>query len=64
MGEAATAVSGDVGSAYFNPATAALMKNTEFSFMHIKYLTDATLRTILIFDSQRKVTIRRWTISR
>jgi hypothetical protein len=43
MGEAATAVSGDVGAAYFNPASAGLMHKTEFSFMHIKYLTDATL---------------------
>ena len=43
MGEAATAVSGDVGAPYFNPASAGVMHKTEFSFMHIKYLTDATL---------------------
>jgi hypothetical protein len=43
MGEAFTAVSGDAGAPYFNPASAAMMSGTEFSFMHVAYLTDATM---------------------
>ncbi len=43
MGEAFTAVSGDAGAPYFNPASAALMNGTEFSFMHVAYLTDVSM---------------------
>ncbi|HBZ00204.1 MAG TPA: hypothetical protein DEO84_02680 [candidate division Zixibacteria bacterium] len=43
MGEASTAISGDVGAPYFNPASAGFLDDTEFSFMHISYLTDVTL---------------------
>jgi hypothetical protein len=43
MGEAFTAVDGDAGAPYFNPALAARMRITEFSFMHISYLTDASM---------------------
>jgi hypothetical protein len=43
MGEAFTAVSGDAGAPYFNPASAALMQYTELSLMHVSYLTDATM---------------------
>jgi hypothetical protein len=43
MGEAFTAVSGDAGAPYFNPASAGLMRSTEFSLMHVSYLTDATM---------------------
>jgi hypothetical protein len=43
MGEACTAVSGDAGAPYFNPASAAVMQSTEFSLMHVSYLTDAAM---------------------
>jgi hypothetical protein len=43
MGEAYTAVGGDVGAVYYNPASAVIMKNTEFSFMHVNYFTDVSM---------------------
>ena len=43
MGEAFTAVSGDVGAAFFNPATLGVMKGKEVSFAHISYIDDVTL---------------------
>jgi hypothetical protein len=43
MGEAFTAVSGDVDAPFFNPASAAKMNGTEFSFSHISYLQDVSI---------------------
>ena len=43
MGEAFTAVSGDVGAAFFNPAALGVMKGKELSFSHISYINDVTL---------------------
>ena len=43
MGEAFTAVSGDAGAPYFNPASAAHMQSSEISLMHVSYLTDASM---------------------
>jgi hypothetical protein len=43
MGEAYTAVDGDVGASYFNPASAARMQQAEISLMHISYLTDGSM---------------------
>ncbi len=43
MAEAFTAVSGDVGAPIFNPASAAMMNGTEFSFSHISYLEDVSV---------------------
>jgi len=42
MAEAFTAVGGDAGSPFYNPATLGLGKGTEFSFMHLSYLNDVT----------------------
>jgi hypothetical protein len=46
MGEAYTAVAGDAGAPYFNPASAANMQNSEISLMHISYLTDASMEHV------------------
>ena len=43
MSEAFTAVEGDVGGWYFNPALAARLSRTEFSLMHLKYIEDVSL---------------------
>ncbi len=43
MGEAFTALSGDVGAAFFNPAALGVMKGREVSFAHIAYIEDVTL---------------------
>jgi hypothetical protein len=54
MGEAFTAVSGDAGAPYFNPASAALISGTEFSFMHVAYLTDATMDHFTVVTQSNK----------
>lgn len=54
MGEAFTAVSGDAGAPYFNPASAALMNGTEFSFMHVEYLTDVSMDHLSVHARARK----------
>jgi hypothetical protein len=54
MGEAYTAVGGDVGAAYFNPASAGLMKNTEFSLMHVNYLTDVTMDHFMVLSHAQR----------
>ncbi len=46
MGEAFTAVSGDVGAPYFNPSSAGLMSGGEISFAHLVYLEDTSLDQI------------------
>jgi hypothetical protein len=46
MGEAFTAVSGDVGAPYFNPASAGVMNGSEISFAHLVYLEDASIEQI------------------
>lgn len=46
MGEAFTAVSGDVGAPYFNPASAGVMKGKEVSLAHIVYLENASIEQI------------------
>ena len=43
MGEAFTAVSGDVGAPFFNPASLGVMREGELSFAHIAYLQDVTI---------------------
>lgn len=43
MGEAFTAVSGDVGAPFFNPASLGVMRGQEVSFAHIAYIEDVTL---------------------
>ncbi len=54
MGEAATALGGDAGAPYFNPALAAIKENTEFSFMHVAYLTDVTMDHFMVTSHSRK----------
>jgi len=46
MGEAFTAVSGDAGAPYFNPASAGVMNGSEISFAHLVYLEDASLEQL------------------
>jgi hypothetical protein len=46
MAEASTAVSGDVGAPYFNPASAGLMTVSEVSFEHLVYLEDASIEQL------------------
>jgi hypothetical protein len=46
MGEAFTAVSGDAGAPYFNPASAGVMKGSEISFAHLVYLEDASIEQL------------------
>jgi hypothetical protein len=43
MAEAFTAVSGDVGAPFFNPASAGKMTGTEFSLSHISYIQDVRI---------------------
>lgn len=43
MAEAFTAVSGDVGAPFFNPASAGKMKGTELSLAHISYIQDVRI---------------------
>lgn len=43
MGEAFTAVSGDVGAPFFNPASAGKMMGTELSLSHISYIQDVRI---------------------
>jgi len=43
MGEAFTAVSGDVGAPFFNPASAGVISGREVSFTHIAYMKDVTI---------------------
>ena len=54
MGEAATALSGDAGAPYFNPALAAVADNTEFSFMHVAYLTDVTMDHFMAISHSKR----------
>jgi hypothetical protein len=54
LGEAYTAVSGDAAAPYFNPASAALMRSTELSFMHVKYLTDVTVEHFTLMSGSPK----------
>ncbi len=54
MGEAYTAISGDAGAPYFNPASAALMDGTEFSLMHVKYLTDVTMEHFSVIAHSKR----------
>ena len=53
MGEAFTAVGGDAGVPYFNPANAAGFNATEFSLMHVSYLSDATLEHFAVLTRKR-----------
>jgi len=46
MGEAFSAVSGDVGAPYFNPASAGVMNSSEISFAHLVYLEDASIEQL------------------
>ncbi len=46
MGEAFTAVSGDAGAPYFNPASAGVMNGSEISFAHLVYLEDASIEQL------------------
>lgn len=46
MGEAFSAVSGDAGAPYFNPAAAGVMKGSEISFAHLVYLEDASIEQL------------------
>jgi hypothetical protein len=48
MGEAFTAVDGDAGAPYFNPALAAGSQGTEFSLMHVAYLTDGAMEHVSV----------------
>lgn len=51
MGEAFTALSGDVGAPYFNPATAALLTGHEVSFAHIAYLRDVSIEEFAVVSA-------------
>jgi hypothetical protein len=55
MGEAFTAVGGDAGAPYFNPANAAGFNSTEFSLMHVSYLTDASLEHFAVLTHKRSL---------
>ncbi len=55
MGEAFTAVSGDVGAPFFNPASAALMNGTELSFAHISYLEDVSIEQFALLTRSNKI---------
>ena len=55
MGEAYTAVGGDAGAPYFNPAAATWFPSTEFSFMHVSYLTDASLEHFAVLTGSRSL---------
>jgi hypothetical protein len=50
MGEAFTAVSGDVGAPFFNPASAGVMDRREVSFAHIAYFEDVTIEQFSIIS--------------
>lgn len=55
MGEAFTAVSGDVGAPFFNPASAAMMNGTEFSFAHISYLEDVSIEQFSLLTRSKSL---------
>lgn len=55
MGEAFTAVSGDAGAPFFNPASAAMMNGTEFSFAHISYLEDVSIEQFSLLTRYRSI---------
>ncbi len=55
MGEAFTAVSGDAGAPFFNPASAAMMNGTEFSFAHISYLEDVSIEQFSLLTRYRSL---------
>lgn len=55
MGEAFTAVSGDAGAPFFNPASAAKMNGTEFSFAHISYLEDVSIEQFSLLTRSKSL---------
>ncbi len=57
MGEAFTAVSGDVGAPYFNPASGGVMKGSEISFAHLVYLEDTAIEQISIMTPSGKFSL-------
>ncbi|GAB4368888.1 MAG: hypothetical protein Kow0042_10290 [Calditrichia bacterium] len=62
MGGAFTAVSGDVTSAYYNPAGLSQMKNTQISFMHTQQLISSVNYDFLAFG-RRQNEKRVWAVS-
>ncbi len=48
MGEAFTAVSGDAGAAFFNPASIGVMNGSEISLAHAEYLQDVTMEQVSV----------------
>jgi hypothetical protein len=50
MGEAFTAVSGDAGAPFFNPAAVGVMEGREVSFAHISYFEDVTIEQFSIIS--------------
>jgi hypothetical protein len=54
MGEAYTAVGGEIGAAYFNPASAGHLKDTEFSLMHVNYLTDVSMDHFMVISHAQR----------
>ena len=56
MAEAFTAVSGDAGAPFYNPASAGVMHGSEISFAHAEYLKDATLEHVSAFTEYNKST--------
>jgi len=57
MAESFTAVSGDAGAPFYNPASAAVMRGSEISFAHAEYLDDATLEHVSMFTGWGKSTV-------
>jgi hypothetical protein len=53
MAEAFTAVSGDVGAPFFNPASAGKMKGTELSLAHISYIQDVRIEQFSAMTKSR-----------
>lgn len=54
MGEAFTAVSGDPGAPFFNPASLGEMRYPEISFSHISYLPDVTLERLAFHTASHR----------
>ena len=54
MGEAFSAVGGDAGAPYFNPAAAALTAGTEFSLMYVSYLSDASMEHFNVLTQAKR----------
>lgn len=55
MGEAFTAVSGDVDAPFFNPASAGVMTGSEVSFSHVSYIKDVTLERFAFLSAGRRL---------